>query len=346
MKTAQLTGIRQFSLRDVPLPLVARPDDVLIQMKAVGVCGSDVHYYTEGKIGDQIVRFPFTIGHEGAGVAVKTGGGTVRVKPGDRIAIDPAVYCGACDQCLAGRENTCRNLVFLGCPGQREGCLSEYIVLPEKCCFPIPSSMSFERAVLSEPFAIALYAVERAMVPKGARAAVLGAGPIGMSVLAALRQTQAGPVYMTDLVEERLTLARSLGAAWCGNARTVDPVAEISRREPLLLDAVFECCGKTEALRQAIDLLKPGGTLAIVGIPSEDESPLPLHALRRKEITVKNIRRQNRCTQKALDLLGSGAVNLDALVTHHFSLSRIAEAFDLVSGYRDGALKAIVDFPG
>jgi L-iditol 2-dehydrogenase len=344
MKTAPLTGIRQFSIRNIQTPVIARPNDVLIRMEAVGICGSDVHYYREGKIGDQIVRYPFTIGHEGAGTVEKTGINVTRVRPGDRIAIDPALSCGECDQCLSGRENTCRNLLFLGCPGQMEGCLSEYIALPEKCCFPIPAAMSFEQATLSEPLAIALYAVERTMNAPGAKVAVLGAGPIGMSVLAALRLHNAGAVYMTDAIDERCALAKKQGATWCGNITSIDPVREISTREPFLLDAVFECCGKPEALRQAIALLKPGGVLAVVGIPDKDECALPMHALRRKEITIKNIRRQNRCTQKAIDLLCASAIDLDALVTHHFTLDQIRQAFDLVAGYRDGVMKAMVAF--
>jgi L-iditol 2-dehydrogenase len=342
MRAAQLIAIRQFSVQSIPIPEVIRPDDVLINMQTVGICGSDVHYYCEGKIGDQIVRYPFVIGHEGAGTVEKIGEKVASLQKGDRIAIDPALYCGECDQCLAGRENTCRNLLFLGCPGQKEGCLSEYIVLPEKCCFPIPVSMSFEQAVLSEPFAIALYAVEQVGIAPGAKIGILGSGPIGLSVHAALQLKRPGAIYMTDAIDERCALAKKRGATWCGNIHGVDPVKEISKHEPLLLDIVFECCGKHDALQQAVKVLKPGGVLAIIGIPEEESCVLPVHDLRRKEITIKNIRRQNRCTKKAIDIIGSGAVNLDDLVTHHFPLDRINQAFDLVADYHDGVMKAMV----
>jgi L-iditol 2-dehydrogenase len=344
MRAALLTATKRIEIHRLPMPEIVHATDVLIRIEAVGICGSDVHYYRDGKIGDQVVSFPFTIGHEGAGTVERVGENVTRVRPGDRIAIDPAVFCGGCDQCLAGRENTCRNLLFLGCPGQLEGCLREYIVLPDKCCFPITPAMSFEQGALSEPLAIALYAVERTMDAPGAKAAILGAGPIGMSVYAVLKSKNAGAIYMTDAIEERVTFAKSQGAAWCGNVHTVDPVPEISRLEPLLLDAVYECCGKPEALQQAIALLKPGGVLAIVGIPEIDCCILPLHALRRKEITIKNIRRQNGCTRKAIDLLGNKTISLDALVTHRFPLERIQEAFDLVANYRDGVMKAMVSF--
>jgi L-iditol 2-dehydrogenase len=345
MKAALLIAKKKIELRTIPSPSLKNENDVLIRMNAVGICGSDIHYFTRGRIGDQIIRFPQIVGHEGAGTVEKVGHEVRRVRPGDRIAIDPAVSCGRCDQCRAGRKNTCRNLSFLGCPGQREGCLCEYIVLPESCCFPINGTLSFERALLSEPLAIALYAAEQAPVKPGGKAAVLGAGPIGMSVLCALKQKKAGAIYMTDVAAERVTFAGRHGASWCGNARTADVVREIAEREPHLMDAVYECCGKEEALLQATALLKPGGTLAVIGIPEADAVPFPIHALRRKEITVRNIRRQNGCTEKALSLLAGPTDGLEGIVTHRFPLEQTPKAFDLVAGYRDGVMKAVITLP-
>ena len=192
MKTALLTGIRKFETQKVTEPEITRPTDVRIRIKMVGVCGSDIHYYTTGRIGSQIIQFPFTVGHEAAGIVEQVGSKVTRVKPGQRIAIDPAVSCGHCDQCRAGRENTCRELLFLGCPGQLAGALCEYLVLPETCCFPIKDRTTFEQAALAEPLAIAVYAVERARLPARANVAVLGAGPIGMSVFQVLRANHVG----------------------------------------------------------------------------------------------------------------------------------------------------------
>jgi L-iditol 2-dehydrogenase len=345
MKAAALTAIKRIEIRSVPAPSIVRGNDVLIEMKAVGICGSDIHYFTCGRIGDQVIRFPHVVGHEGAGTVEKVGNMVARVRPGDRIAVDPAVSCGRCDQCLAGRQNTCRNLMFLGCPGQREGCLCDYIVLPEACCFPIRDTMSFEMALLAEPLAIALYAAEQAPVLPGGKAAVLGAGPIGMSVYSVLQLKNIGAIYITDVLEERVTFAQRFGAAWSGNPRKTDVVKEIAEREPLLLDTVYECSGKPEALQQAVELLKPGGTLAIIGIPETDTVPFPVHSLRRKEITVKNIRRQNGCTGKALSLLDTTMKNLEGLVTHRFPFDQTPQAFALVADYRDGVMKAVIMFP-
>ena len=342
MRAAFLTRTKQFEIREVPDPKILKDTDVLIRIKTVGVCGSDIHYYNAGRIGSQIVQFPFIIGHEAAGTVERTGSKVARVNPGQRIAIDPAVSCGLCDQCKSGRENTCRKLLFLGCPKQLEGCLCDYIVLHEKCCYPIRESMTFEQATLSEPLAIGVYSIERSMLPGNANVAILGVGPIGMSVFNVLRTQHVGDVYVTDKIGERLAFTKQLNPTWCGNPDRTDIVKEISRLEPLLLDVVYECSGDTEAIGQAIQLLKPGGMLVLVGIAETDEVSFPMHDLRRKEITITNIRRQVHCTQKAIDLLARRQVNMDSMVTHHFRLEETQEAFDLVADYRDGVMKAMI----
>jgi L-iditol 2-dehydrogenase len=308
----------------------------------VGVCGSDIHYFTNGRIGSQVVRFPFIIGHEAAGIVERTAKNVTRVEPGQMIAIDPAVSCGQCDQCRAGRENTCRKLLFLGAPKQLDGCMREYLVIPERCCYPIADTMTLEQAALAEPLSIALYTVEKSHVPPKAAVAVLGCGPIGMAVLHALRAEEAGNVYVTDKVQDRLAMAGKLRPRWSGQPDRVNIVREISALEPLLLDVVYECSGDPAVIGQAVQLLKPGGRLVLVGIPDADEISFPIHELRRKEITVVNIRRQANCTRKAVDMLASRRIVLDALVTHRFRLEEAQEAFRLVADYRDGVMKAMI----
>jgi L-iditol 2-dehydrogenase len=342
MKAALLTAIGKFEIRNVPEPQNIGDNDVLIKLKTIGVCGSDIHYYTKGRIGSAVVRFPFIIGHEAAGIVERTGKKVTRVKPEQKIAIDPAVSCGHCDQCLSGRENTCRELLFLGNPQQLEGCLQEYIVHPEKCCYPIEEKMTFEQATLSEPLAIGVYSVEQSNISEKANVAILGAGPIGMSVFHVLKTKNVGRVYVTDKIDERLNYARQLNPEWTGNPNNVDIVQAITNAEPLLIDVVYECSGDPVAISQAVQLLKPGGKLVIVGIPETDEISFPIHELRRREITIINIRRQNNCTQKAIDLLSSRKINMDIMVTHHFKLEETQKAFDLVANYSDGVMKAII----
>jgi L-iditol 2-dehydrogenase len=342
MKAALLTAIRKFEIRNVPTPEIRRDNDVRIRIRTVGVCGSDIHYYTAGRIGSQVVEFPFVIGHEAAGIIDKTGSAVSRVRPGQRIAIEPSVSCGECDQCSAGREHTCRELLFLGCPGQLDGALSEFIVLPEQCCFPIGDFISYEQATLSEPLAIAVYAVQQSGIPPKSNAAILGVGPIGMSVFHVLRTTDVGHIFVTDKIDERLKFSDQLKPDWTGNPTLTDVLGDIARIEPLLLDVVFECSGSVEAIRQGIQLLKPGGKLVIVGITEPDEVSFPVHDLRRKEITVISIRRQAHCTEKALDLLETRRISADSMVTHRFRLDETQKAFDLVAHHGDGVMKAMI----
>jgi L-iditol 2-dehydrogenase len=343
MKSMMLTGIREMKLIQVPDPVIVNHTDVLIKMKVTGVCGSDIHYYKTGKIGSQVVEYPFTVGHEGAGEVVETGTAVTRVQPGDRIAIEPAMPCGSCDQCSSGRPHTCRNLRFLGCPGQAAGCLSEYMVLPESSCFPIPHHMSYDEAVLSEPLAIGLYAVNNSIPMKDARIGILGTGPIGMSVLLSAKAKGASKIYVTDKIRERRNLAVTNGAFDAGNPDQHDIVKEIINREPTMLDAVFECCGQQEAADQAVELIKPGGKLIIIGIPEFDRWSFSVDQTRRKEITIQNIRRQNETLTETLQAIASGLINASQMVTHRFSFEDSQTAFEMVSGYRNGVMKAMID---
>jgi L-iditol 2-dehydrogenase len=345
MKSMLLTGIREMEMRDVPDPMMVHEDDVLIRMKSIGVCGSDVHYYTTGRIGSQVVTYPFAVGHETAGVVEKVGKKVTRVKPGDKIALDPAVTCGTCDQCLAGREHTCRNLTFLGCPGQADGSLSEFMVMPERCCFPVPDHMSLDQAALSEPLSVGIYATRLSGLPAtGTDIGILGCGPIGTSVLLASRVMGARKFYVTDRLDYRLERAKKAGATWTGNPDKEDIVKSISGLEPLSLDIVFECCGQQEAMEQAIALLKPGGKIVLVGIPEFDYWSIPADQIRRKEIDIQPVRRQNQCVQPALDMIAEGKVDVNQMITHHFPFDQTQKAFDLVDQYADGVMKAMITF--
>jgi len=344
MKAMMLTGIRKIEMKEVPDPVIKNPNEVKIKMSALGICGSDIHYYTQGSIGSQIVSFPFTLGHEGAGVVVETGRDVTRVKPGDLIAMDPAMWCGECDQCKAGRHHTCRKLRFLGCPGQAEGCLSEFIIMPEASCFPLPSNLNADHGSISEPLAIGVYSVRKAGDIKGARIAILGFGPIGMSVMLASKAGKAAKIYVSDKINERLVLASKEDAAWTGNPLKEDISDSIRKKEPLGLDIVFECCGQQETLDQAVDILKPGGKIIIVGIPEFERWSLNVENTRRREHSFQFIRRQVDCVDPTLKMMSDGTINISNMITHRFPFSRTAEAFELVAGYRDGVMKAMIDF--
>ena len=343
MKAMMLTGIRQMEMREVPEPVIEGSKDVKIKMKVVGVCGSDIHYYTKGKIGSQVVNYPFTVGHEGAGIVVDTGSSVRMVKPGDVVALEPAISCHECDQCLSGRPHTCRRIKFLGCPGQAEGCLSEFIVMPEECCYPLPAGLNADHGSLSEPLSIGIYSLTHAGDLKNSRFAILGFGPIGLSVYLAAKADGAENIFVTDKIDERLKIASREGAAYTGNPNNDNIPEQIKNRVPQGLDVVFECCGQQEALDQAVEMLKPGGRLIIVGIPETERWTMSVDDTRRKEISVFFVRREVDCVEKALELMQLGKINTANMITHRFPFKKTREAFDLVAGYLDGVMKAMID---
>ncbi|MBM4149417.1 MAG: zinc-binding dehydrogenase [Lentisphaerae bacterium] len=345
MKEVVLAGLRQMEVRETADPKIAGPHDVLLKVATIGVCGSDVHYYSTGRIGSQVVSYPFRVGHELSAVVEETGKAVTRVRRGDLVAVDPAMPCWKCDQCLAGRSHTCRSLKFLGCPGQAQGCLCERVVMPETSCFPVAPGVTAEQAALCEPLSIGVYAASLSGVAPSARVAILGSGPIGLSVLLAARDAGLQRVYVTDRIEGRLAAARGAGATWAGNPDTDDVVGAITALEPGGLDAVFECCGKQEAVDQAAAMLKPGGVMVLVGIPTEDRISFPMDTMRRRELRVQNVRRQNECMEPAIDMIAGHRVSADFMVTHRFTLDETEAAFDLVENYRDGVVKAMIVLP-
>jgi len=344
MKSMVLTGIRQMKMVEVPDPQIVHDTDVLIKMERVGVCGSDIHYYTTGKIGSQVVQYPFPVGHEGAGTVVQIGKAVKSLKVGDEIAIEPAMPCWECDQCKVGRPHTCRNLRFLGCPGQADGCLSEYIVMPETSCFNLEKGMNLDDGALSEPLAIGVYAVKQSIPMKGASIGILGFGPIGMSVMLPAKAQGARSIFVTDKINARLNKARTLGINYAGNPYEEDIVSRVAELEPNMLDVVFECCGKQEAFENAIDLLKPGGKLMMIGIPEFDNWQLSADKGRRKEITFTNIRRQNHALEPTLEMMQNKVFDARQMITHRFKFDQTKEAFDLVDKYAYGVMKAMIEF--
>ncbi|MEO0293547.1 MAG: alcohol dehydrogenase catalytic domain-containing protein [candidate division WOR-3 bacterium] len=342
MKSLVLAGIRKFEFLEKSPPEIKGEKDVLVRVAKVGICGSDIHYYTRGRIGDQVIEFPFTIGHECSGIVEKVGKSVTKVSPGDWVAIDPAISCGKCDQCRDGRYNTCRNLKFLGCPGELEGCLSEFIVIPEENCYKLPFTLNFIEGVLVEPLSIGIYATQFLNPKKEKIIGILGSGPIGLCVLLRAKEIGIERIFMTDKIDERLFVARNLGADWTGNPDEIDIIEEVGKIESGGLDAVFECCGEIEAIKEGVELLKPGGKLIIIGIPEVEIISFDINKLRRKELTIFNVRRQNNCVEKAINFLLRKRINIDLIVTHNFKFEDAPMAFEIVEKYQNGVIKAII----
>ncbi len=344
MKQVVLTGIKQMELVDAKTPELQNQNDVKIKLAAIGVCGSDIHYYSVGKIGTQVVEYPFPVGHECSGTIEAVGANVTNVKVGDLVVIDPAVYCGVCDQCLAGRPHTCRNGKFLGCPGQLDGCLGEYIVMPDFTCFPVTGKLNPVQAALIEPLSIGVYAVNIAEIKSTSTSvAIFGAGPIGLSILFKLLAGEIKNIGVVEPLEYRLEKAKEIGAAYFINPEKESVEEVVKQKEEYLLDVVFEASGEQDAVDNALKILKPGGKLVLVGIPPSAEYTFNMDLMRRKELSVVNVRRQNHCVQEAIDLVVKGKIEIEKMVTHNFSLEETAAAFDMVEGYKDGAIKAMIN---
>jgi len=343
MLAVKLTGLEEMEIVDIDKPSKITPDEVLLKVKYVGVCGSDVHYYNEGKIGSQVVEYPFMVGHECSGKVVAKGENVTHVEVGDLVAVDPSIHCGHCEQCLSGRHHTCLNNRFLGCPGQAEGCLTEFIVMPGFCCFPVTDLMDAEEAALLEPFTIGVYSVNHAHIKStGAKIAIFGAGPIGLSILMKLLADGYKHIGVVEPLDYRLEKAGEIGATWLINPVTESVENRVKLLAPNQLDVIFDASGEQQAIDEALRIIKPGGKLVLVGIPQSAQYIFDMDLMRRKEVTVINVRRQNHSVEEAIQLVASRKVNLRQMVTHYFQLRKTPVAFDLVSGYRDNVIKAMV----
>jgi len=215
-------------------------------------------------------------------------------------------------------------------------------VMPARSCYLLKDNLTLDQGALSEPLAIGVYAVRLSGMAERARIGILGTGPVGISVLLPAMAIGAGKVYMTDKIEARLSLAEEMGADWTGNPDKTDILEDILKQEPDGLDMVFECCGQQEAADQAVRLLKPGGRLMVIGIPEFPRWSFEADDFRRKEISVQNVRRQNEVTGLTLDMISKGTIRPGRMQTHTFGFDRAEEAFDLVAGYRDGVMKAMI----
>ncbi len=338
MRAVLLTARRQVKGGRISRPPVRHPREVLLRMAYAGICGSDVHYFLDGRIGDQKVHFPMVPGHEGVAEVVEVGEEVSTLRPGDRVVFDPAIACGACDQCRAGRAHTCRALRFLGSPGGPPGCMAEYVALPEECCQPLPPGLSWEQGILAEPLSVALHCLRLLGGEAPRSMAILGVGAMGLCLLAAARRKGTRYLFVTDSVNWRREAALRLGAELALNPVVTNVVREILGAVPEGVDVVVECCGQQAALDQGLKLLAPGGTLAIIGIPRQNRVRFDIHLLRRKELRIVNVRRQNRCLAEAVAMLP-----LDVeLVTHVYGLADAGQAFLTASDYLDGVIKAVI----
>lgn len=339
MQAAELIAPFQFRLFDMPIEDPG-PGEVQVRIEAVGVCGSDLHAYTEGAVGGTPNVYPMLLGHEPAGRIVKVGTGVTGLAVGDRGALEPALYCYHCEYCLSGHHNVCANIKFLSNP-THPGFFRELINLPVANFRPMPAGMSFSEAALAEPLAIAMHSLNLASIRPGETVAVIGAGPIGLMTIAALRATQAGRVWAVEPLAHRRELARGIGADVA--LEPGEALEEILRGTGQRgVDCAIDCAAGEHTSDQAVQLARNAGRVAITGIHSTPKVSMDGSSMRRKEITIFNVRRSNHETDEAVELLHAHADWFAPVLTHARKLDAIGDAFVIASQYRDGVGKMMV----
>ncbi len=332
MRVSVLRAVGDVAVEERPVPQPG-PDEVLIRIGSVGVCGSDVHYYEHGRIGRYVVDRPLVLGHEAGGEVVAVGSGVRSRTLGQRVSVEPGVPCRSCPQCLVGRYNLCPDMRFFATPPY-DGAFCEYVVMPAAFVHPIPENISDDAAGLLEPLSVGVWACRRGQVTAGSRVLITGAGPIGLVSVQAARAYGATEVMVTDVNPQRLELAQQLGAVALDVART--PVGEAGF-EP---DVMLECSGNAVATRDAVRTVARAGHVVLIGMGG-DELSLPLSLVQERELVLTGAFRYANTWPTAIALVASGRVDLDVLVTGHYGLDDVERALT-ASRHDPTTVKAVV----
>lgn len=339
MLVAELVAPREFRLVQQSLDPPG-PGEVRVRVDAVGICGSDVHSYSEGAIGDTPCSYPMVLGHEPAGTVVETGSGVTGWSVGDRAALEPAVYCYHCEFCRSGRHNLCAHIRFLSNPGI-PGFFREYVNLPAANLLAIPRQLPLELATTVEPLAVAMHSMKFAAIQLGETVAVFGAGPIGLYTIACLRLAGAARIWAVEPVAHRREMAKQMGAS-----EALDPADAVRTLQQETrgrgVDCAIDCAAKEHTTNQAIQAVRNGGRVVLTGIHSAALVPFEVSPMRRKELAIFNVRRSNHESEAALELLVEQMDWFAPLLTHTRPLEEIADAFRVVENYADGVGKLVI----
>lgn len=343
MKVAVMTGIGQMAFIERPIPQ-PQANEVLVKIEAVGICGSDLHYYEQGRIGGFIVEPPFVLGHESAGTVVQTGTAVTRLKVGDRVALEPGKTCGQCEFCKSGRYNLCPDVIFFATPPV-DGVFQEYVAHEASLCFKLPDSVDSVSGALIEPLAVGFHAVRRGEAAIGQTVVIFGAGCIGLATLLALRAIGIHDVTVVDVLEKRLEMARRLGARHIIQARTANvPAAGRGITGGRGYDLAFETAGLELTTRQSVEMVKKGATIVLIGYSASGEMNLPVSMALDKELTLRTIFRYRHVYPIAIQAVADGLIDLGSIVTHSFEFADIARAMAESAHNKAEIVKAVVCF--
>lgn len=341
MKTAVMTELKKVKMekRNVPVP---KDDEVLVKIEYVGICGSDLHYYEAGRIGNFIVKPPFVLGHEAGGTVVETGKLVTGLKRGDRVALEPGKTCGKCEQCKSGKYNLCEHVDFFATP-PIDGVFQEYATHPADLCFKLSDNVSTMEGALVEPLSVGLHAAMQGNAHIGQTAVVMGAGCIGLVTLLSLKAMGVSKVAVVDVIQSRLNKALELGADYVINGKEQDTVAEIMKlTEGNGCDLGIETAGSQVTTSQLIHAAKKGSTIVLVGYSASGEMTLPVGMLLDKEITIKTVFRYRNIYPIAIEAISSGKIDIKGIVSHSFEFDDIQNALDTCVNNKEEVIKGVI----
>lgn len=341
MKTAVMTGIEKVELQSTPVPVI-KDNEVLVKVGHVGICGSDLHYYESGRIGDFIVEPPFILGHEAAGVIVECGKDVTDLKPGDKVALEPGKTCGHCEFCKSGKYNLCNDVIFFATPPV-DGVFQEYVAHEAALCFKLPENMDTMEGALIEPLAVGFHAALQGGAQIGQTAVVTGAGCIGLVSLLALKAMGVSKVYVVDIMQKRLDKALELGADGVINGKEEDAVARILELTGQKgCDLGIETAGTQITTVQLMKMAKKGSTVVCVGYSASGEMTLPMSMALDKELTFKTVFRYRNIYPMAIEAVASGKIKIKDIVTDIFELDNIQEALQSCIKDKANIVKGVI----
>ncbi len=342
VKAALLYGPRDMRIESMPDEIPAR-GELLLEVTAVGICGSDLHNFLDGQIGGVTIESPLVLGHEAAGRIIALGEGTAdRFRVGQSVAIDPGIACGQCERCLEGNPNLCMHLEFLGIY-PRHGALRERMVHPARQCVPLPAGIDSVAGALLEPLGVALHASQLAKIGVNDDVLIVGAGGIGLLLVQLARLAGAKRIFVSDLYEWRLDMARRMGATATANADREDVVAAVHQAtEGRGVDVAIESAWVDRTASQCVEAVRLGGRVVVVGIPLEDVLTVRASAARRKGLTIRLSRRMKHAYGPSIDLVVGKQIDVASLATHRWPLDQAKAALETASSYADGVIRAMV----
>ncbi|MDL2302430.1 NAD(P)-dependent alcohol dehydrogenase [Lachnospiraceae bacterium OttesenSCG-928-D06] len=341
MKTAVMTGIREIAFAERPIPKNTETE-VLVKLEYIGICGSDLHYYEAGRIGNFVVEPPFVLGHEAAGEVIEVGSKVTHLKVGDKVALEPGKTCGKCEFCKSGKYNLCKDVIFFATPPV-DGVFQEYVAHDADLCFKLPEHVSTLEGALIEPLAVGFHAVNQGEAQIGQTAVVYGAGCIGLVSLLALKAKGVDKVYVVDVVEKRLKKALELGAAGIINGMKEDvptKIMELTKGQGA--DLQIETAGSEVTASCAIHSGKKGSVIVLVGYSASGEMTLPVGMVLDKELTLKSVFRYRHIYPMAIEAVANGKVNIKSIITNEFSLDQIEEAMETCISDKQNVVKAVI----